>query len=47
MRAAKHNFNEVFVYAAIIAVLLCWRVWSFASKKFGPAPVGRPQLSKR
>jgi sulfoxide reductase heme-binding subunit YedZ len=27
MRAAKHNFNEVAVYAAILAVLLGWRVW--------------------
>ncbi|WP_213953119.1 MULTISPECIES: sulfite oxidase heme-binding subunit YedZ [unclassified Variovorax] len=47
MRAAKHNFNEVFVYAAIIGVLLGWRVWNFASKKIAPAPAGRPQLSKR
>lgn len=28
MRAAKNNFNEVFVYAAILAVLLGWRVWN-------------------
>ena len=27
MRAAKNNFNEVFVYAAILAALLGWRVW--------------------
>ncbi len=27
MRAAKNNFAEVAVYAAIIAVLLGWRVW--------------------
>ena len=27
MRAAKHNFNEVAVYAAILGVLLGWRVW--------------------
>jgi methionine sulfoxide reductase heme-binding subunit len=26
MRAGKNNFNEVFVYAAILAVLLGWRV---------------------
>ena len=27
MRAAKHNFAEVAVYAAILGVLLGWRVW--------------------
>ena len=33
MRAGKHNFTEVFVYAAIIAVLLGWRVAQFLKKK--------------
>ena len=28
MRAGKHNFAEVAVYAAIVAVLLGWRVWN-------------------
>jgi sulfoxide reductase heme-binding subunit YedZ len=28
MRAAKHNFAEVAVYGAILAVLLGWRVWN-------------------
>ena len=28
MRAAKQNFAEVAVYAAILAVLLGWRLWS-------------------
>jgi sulfoxide reductase heme-binding subunit YedZ len=48
MRAGKNNFAEVFVYAAIIAVLLGWRVWNFASRK-GPQrpPVVRAQLSKQ
>ena len=27
MRAAKHNFAEWSVYAAIVAVLLGWRLW--------------------
>jgi len=27
MRSAKHNFAEVAVYAAVIAVLLGWRLW--------------------
>jgi sulfoxide reductase heme-binding subunit YedZ len=31
MRAAKNNFAEVAVYAAIIAVLLGWRLWRRAS----------------
>jgi sulfoxide reductase heme-binding subunit YedZ len=36
MRAGKNNFNEVFVYAGILAVLLGWRAWRalpFFSKK--------------
>ena len=33
MRAGKNNFAEVFVYAAIIAVLLGWRVKQFLVKK--------------
>ena len=36
MRAGKNNFNEVFVYAGILAVLLGWRAWralpSFSKK---------------
>jgi sulfoxide reductase heme-binding subunit YedZ len=37
MRAGKNNFAEVFVYVAIIAVLLAWRVWYFAIGKRKPA----------
>ncbi|MES2509673.1 MAG: protein-methionine-sulfoxide reductase heme-binding subunit MsrQ [Pseudomonadota bacterium] len=38
MRAGKNNFAEVFVYAAIIAVLLGWRVVQYLKKKKpGPA----------
>ncbi len=33
MRAGKNNFAEVFVYAAIIAVLLGWRVVQYLKKK--------------
>ena len=33
MRAGKNNFTEVFVYAAIIAVLLGWRVRQYLVKK--------------
>ncbi len=47
MRAGKNNFAEVYVYAAIIAVLLGWRVWNFVSKKrMQRPPAGRGQLSK-
>ncbi|MDM0114450.1 protein-methionine-sulfoxide reductase heme-binding subunit MsrQ [Variovorax sp. J22R133] len=43
MRAGKNNFNEVFVYAAIIGALLAWRVWNYASKKLKSTPsVSRP-----
>ena len=33
MRAGKNNFAEVFVYAAIIALLLGWRVQQYLKKK--------------
>ena len=33
MRAGKNNFAEVFVYAAIIALLLGWRVHQYLKKK--------------
>ncbi|MDB5895604.1 MAG: sulfoxide reductase heme-binding subunit YedZ [Rhodoferax sp.] len=33
LRAGKNNFAEVSVYAAIIALLLGWRVWQFLKKK--------------
>lgn len=34
MRAGKNNFTEVFVYAAILSVLLGWRVVQRAQKKW-------------
>ncbi len=33
MRAGKNNFAEVFVYAAVLGVLLGWRVVAFFKKK--------------
>ena len=46
MRAAKNNFAEVFVYAAIIAVLLGWRVYQFWKKnRLQPIYNGRVKLS--
>ena len=32
MRAGKNDFEEVFVYAAVLALLLAWRVWRWAKK---------------
>ena len=40
MRSGKNDFAEVFVYAAIIAVLLGWRVWNYASKRKPKASAG-------
>jgi sulfoxide reductase heme-binding subunit YedZ len=34
MRAGKHNFAEVAVYAAILGILLGWRVLRFLKKKW-------------
>lgn len=45
MRSGKNDFAEVFVYAAIIAVLLGWRVQQYLSKKRLLAnKIGREQL---
>jgi sulfoxide reductase heme-binding subunit YedZ len=38
MRAAKHNFAEVAVYAAILGVLLGWRLNEFLRKRRALAP---------
>jgi len=46
MRAGKNNFAEVFAYAAIMALLLGWRLQQFLKKKrLQPRIVGRAQLS--
>ena len=42
MRAGKNNFTEVFVYVAIIGLLLGWRLLQFLNKKRTIANVGRP-----
>jgi sulfoxide reductase heme-binding subunit YedZ len=54
MRAGKHNFAEVAVYAAILAVLLGWRVVEYARKKRPasgaravPNASGRPPIRAR
>ena len=48
MRAGKNNFAEVAVYAAIIGVLLGWRLAQFWKKKrTAPAPAHSGALSRR
>lgn len=45
MRAGKNNFAEVFVYAAILAVLLGWRVvHAWKQKRLKAAPSNRPTV---
>lgn len=45
MRSGKNDFAEVFVYAAVIAVLLGWRLLRFIGKKrLQPLPDVRQQL---
>jgi sulfoxide reductase heme-binding subunit YedZ len=46
MRAGKNNFSEVFVYAAIVTLLLGWRVQQFLrKKKLQPSRRGRVEQS--
>ena len=45
MRAGKNNFAEVFVYAAIIALLLGWRVHQYLKKKRSVAQQIRVQIA--
>ncbi len=40
MRAAKHNFADVAVYAAILAMLLGWRLAQYLKKKRFPPALG-------
>ena len=48
MRAGKNNFAEVFVYAAIVAVLLGWRIQQYLHKKRLQPNIGRRnQLSNQ
>lgn len=46
MRAGKNDFTEVFVYAAIVALLLGWRMQQFLrKKKLKPLSSGHIKLS--
>ena len=48
MRAGKNNFAEVYLYAAIIALLLGWRLARYLNKKsLKPSMDGRGQLLKQ
>ena len=38
MKAGKNNFDEPFKYAALVAVLLTWRVWNRFKPKAQPKP---------
>ncbi len=41
MRAGKNNFAEVQLYAAVLAILLGWRIWSaFSAQRARPAVGG-------
>ena len=45
MRAGKNDFAEVFVYAAIIAALLGWRLRQYLSRKKAVAQQIRAQVA--
>jgi sulfoxide reductase heme-binding subunit YedZ len=47
MRAGKHNFAEVAVYAAILSVLLGWRLVQWTKKRAAPDASGRPRIPAR
>jgi methionine sulfoxide reductase heme-binding subunit len=47
MRAAKQNFAEVALYAAILAVLLGWRVAQWARKRAAPRASDPPRSPVR
>ena len=45
MRAGKNDFAEVFVYAAIVALLLGWRLLQYIFKKRAAAHAKSPQAA--
>ena len=45
MRAGKNDFAEVFVYAAIVALLLGWRLLQYIFKKRAEAHANTPQAA--
>ena len=47
MRAGKNNFSEVFIYAAIVALLLGWRLWNGWTKSRRQRMPPRPAMGIR
>ena len=47
MRAGKNNFSEVFIYAAIVALLLGWRLWNNWTKSRRQRMPSRPAMGVR
>ena len=47
MRAGKNDFAEVALYAAILAVLLGWRLLQWARKRAAQGASGRPRFPAR
>jgi sulfoxide reductase heme-binding subunit YedZ len=47
MRAGKNDFAEVAVYAAILTVLLGWRLLQWTRKRAAPGASGRPRSPVR
>jgi sulfoxide reductase heme-binding subunit YedZ len=47
MRAGKNDFAEVALYAAILAVLLGWRLLQWTRKRAAPGASGRPRFPAR
>jgi methionine sulfoxide reductase heme-binding subunit len=47
MRAGKNDFAEVALYAAILAVLLGWRLLQWARKRAAPGASGRQRSPAR
>jgi len=45
MRAGKNDFGEVAVYAAIVAVLLGWRLWRAVSRRWSARRATDPRSS--
>ena len=45
MRAGKNNFAEVFVYAAIVALLLGWRLWNGWTKSRRQKMPAKPAMA--
>lgn len=47
MRAGKNDYAEVYAYAAVLGLLLGWRLWRIASAKWSRTSVGHPRIDDR